>query len=107
MRGADSVDDRIDLAAGLPPDFVAEAEIAIGAILILQLVGPPVARLPADFARPGDHRLNQFPGDLLVVARHVGDLGAKGPHGPALLVAEGIGKYEMGFVAQRPGHQRQ
>ena len=70
MRGADGVDQRIDMTGGMLPDFVAQARVTIGPVGVVQLIGPPVAGLLADLTSFGNHRLNQALGDPFVVAEH-------------------------------------
>ena len=90
MRRADRMHERVDMAAGLLPDFVAERCVAGDRIVIVQLIAPPVRRPLADLAGCPDHLLDQRFGDLPVVAPDVGDARAEGAHRQALLIAERI-----------------
>lgn len=51
------VHQRVDVAVDLTPDFDTETKITCGSVFIVQLIGPPVVRPPADLSGLGDHRV--------------------------------------------------
>ena len=97
----------VDISAGLLPHLFPKSGIAVSPVFVPQLIGPPVAGLPADLLGLGDHCQNQFVRDPLAVARHIGDLGAKGAHRFSLLLTEGVGADEMRSIPKSAGDQGQ
>src|ERR1043165_5702664 len=95
VRRAYRVYEGVDPLVGLLPQLLAEGVVTGLSIPIVQLVAIPVPWLTTDVACGADHGLDQLLGDLLVVARHIGDLRPVGAHGVALLVTEGVGEDEV------------
>src|SRR6478672_2901236 len=90
-RGADRLHERVDPAAGLRPDLLAEGVVARDAVGVGELVGPVRPGLAADLPGGGDHGLDEALGDQAALARHESEIGAVGGHLGQLVLAEGVG----------------
>lgn len=106
MGGADGVDEGVDTAVGLRPDLVAEREVAVDRVVVVELIAPPVTRFGRDLTGTGDDALDQRLGDLAVVAGNLLDRGPQGAHHPPLFHAEGVGEHDVQPVAECGAHER-
>src|SRR5579859_4543703 len=99
MSRAYRVDESIDLTAALLPHLLAEREIAVDGVVVVQLIAPPVPCLPAELSGAGDHGLDQLLCDPALITRHVLNRRTESLHRPALLSAEGVREHSVQTVA--------
>src|SRR3954471_5617146 len=85
----------VDVPVCLRDDLLTEAEVAGECVLVVELVGPPMAGSSAQLTGGGDHPPDELLGDLATVAGLLGDLGTEGKHRLPLLKTERVREHHM------------